>query len=184
MEKEKKKISCSYAFLVIILFAALAFVTDYAIIERKMNKCNCPKCEITTNNEEKNNESDVIYNFSYNGEYYYSFNDGYHYFEYVLALVDDGTFYIKRAETMMSYFYGYYEINGNKLQLNYKFRWANDQGNYNLIDNVIKEVEINNSVVSGSIFYDSEQEYELAKRSENITIVKDFNERILTTYSN
>lgn len=84
----------------------------------------------------------------------------------------------------MSYFYGYYEINGNKLQLNYKFRWANDQGNYNLIDNVIKEVEINNSVVSGSIFYDSEQEYELAKRSENITIVKDFNERILTTYSN
>lgn len=53
MEKEKKKISCSYAVLVIILFAALAFVTDYAIIERKMNKCNCPKCEITTNNGDK-----------------------------------------------------------------------------------------------------------------------------------
>ncbi len=53
MEKKKKKISCSYAVLVIILFAALAFVVDYAIIERKMNKCNCPKCEVTTNNEEK-----------------------------------------------------------------------------------------------------------------------------------
>ena len=53
MEKEKKKISCSYAVLVIILFAALAFVVDYAVIERKMNKCNCPKCEVTTNNEEK-----------------------------------------------------------------------------------------------------------------------------------
>ena len=53
MEKERKKISCSYAVLVIILFATLAFVVDYAIIERKMNKCNCPKCEVTTNNEEK-----------------------------------------------------------------------------------------------------------------------------------
>ena len=50
MENEKKKNSCSYAVLVIILFAALAFVVDYAIIERKMNKCNCPKCEVTTNN--------------------------------------------------------------------------------------------------------------------------------------
>ena len=49
-KKEKKTIKCSYAVLVIILFAALAFVTDYAFIERKMNKCDCPKCE-TTNNE-------------------------------------------------------------------------------------------------------------------------------------
>ena len=46
-KKEKKTIKCSYAVLVIILFAALAFVTDYAFIERKMNKCNCPKCEAT-----------------------------------------------------------------------------------------------------------------------------------------
>ena len=48
-KKEKKTIKCSYAVLVIILFAALAFVTDYAFIERKMNKCNCPKCEATNN---------------------------------------------------------------------------------------------------------------------------------------
>ena len=58
MEKEKKKISCSYVVLVIILFAALAFVTDYAFIERKTSKCDCPKCE-ATNNEEKE-ESEVI----------------------------------------------------------------------------------------------------------------------------
>ena len=36
-KKEKKTIKCSYAVLVIILFAALAFVTDYAFIERKIN---------------------------------------------------------------------------------------------------------------------------------------------------
>jgi hypothetical protein len=49
MEKEKKGISCSYAVLVIILFAALAFVVDYAVIERKLNKCSCPDCAATAN---------------------------------------------------------------------------------------------------------------------------------------
>ena len=48
-KKEKKTIRCSYAVLVIILFAALAFVTDYAFIERKTSKCDCPKCEATNN---------------------------------------------------------------------------------------------------------------------------------------
>lgn len=49
MEKEKKTIKCSYAVLVIILFAALCFVTDYAIIESKMNKCSCPDCSASGN---------------------------------------------------------------------------------------------------------------------------------------
>ena len=76
MEKEKKKISCSYAILVIILFAALAFVVDYAVIERKMNKCNCPKCEVTTNNEEKDepitnneNSNEHVNEDNMNGEF-------------------------------------------------------------------------------------------------------------------
>ena len=46
MEKEKKTIKCSYAVLVIILFAALAFVVDYAVIDRKVNKCSCPDCKL------------------------------------------------------------------------------------------------------------------------------------------
>lgn len=50
MEKEKKKIRCSYALLVVILFATVCFLTDYIVIERKMNQCNCSKCEVTTNN--------------------------------------------------------------------------------------------------------------------------------------
>ena len=40
MKKEKKGISCSYALLVIILFAAFAFVTDYAFIQNKMSNCS------------------------------------------------------------------------------------------------------------------------------------------------
>ena len=35
--------------MVIILFAALAFVTDYVIIERKTRKCECAKCDATNN---------------------------------------------------------------------------------------------------------------------------------------
>lgn len=56
MEKEKKGIRCSYAVLVIILFAALAFVTDYAVIERKTRTCDCPKCSIS----EKTDVSDDV----------------------------------------------------------------------------------------------------------------------------
>ena len=37
---EKKGIRCSYALLVIILFAALAFVTDYSYIQNKTHKCS------------------------------------------------------------------------------------------------------------------------------------------------
>ena len=49
-KKEKKTIKCSYGLLIILLCAAVAFLTDYIIIDRKINTCNCPKCE-TTNNE-------------------------------------------------------------------------------------------------------------------------------------
>lgn len=48
-KKEKKTIKCSYALLVIILFATVAFLTDYIIIDRKTRKCDCPKCEVTNN---------------------------------------------------------------------------------------------------------------------------------------
>lgn len=48
-KKEKKTIKCSYAVLVIILCATVAFLTDYIIIDRKTRKCDCPKCETTKN---------------------------------------------------------------------------------------------------------------------------------------
>lgn len=38
MEKEKKGIRCSYGFLVIILFATVCFLTDYIVIDRKLQE--------------------------------------------------------------------------------------------------------------------------------------------------
>ena len=49
MENEKKGIKCSYAVLVIVLFAALAFVTSYAYIQNKTTKCSCPDCSLSGN---------------------------------------------------------------------------------------------------------------------------------------
>lgn len=48
-KKKKKTIKCSYALLVIILFATVAFLTDYIIIDRKTRKCDCPQCEAINN---------------------------------------------------------------------------------------------------------------------------------------
>lgn len=47
--KEKKRINSNYGILVILLFATVAFLTDYIIIERKLRVCECPKCEATNN---------------------------------------------------------------------------------------------------------------------------------------
>ena len=41
MEEKKRGFSCSYALLVVILCGALAFVTDYAIIESKTQRYGC-----------------------------------------------------------------------------------------------------------------------------------------------
>lgn len=54
-KKEKKTIKCSYAVLVIILCATVAFLTDYIIIDRKTNNCDSPTGEVT-NNEVKSGD--------------------------------------------------------------------------------------------------------------------------------
>ena len=60
MENGKKGIKCSYAVLVIILFAALAFVVDYAVIERKMSKCDCPDCSLSENTNVVEDDTDSM----------------------------------------------------------------------------------------------------------------------------
>ena len=47
--EEKNRINSNYGILVILLFATVCFLTDYIVIERKLRKCDCPKCETTTN---------------------------------------------------------------------------------------------------------------------------------------
>ena len=83
MEREKKGFRCSYAVLVIILFAALAFVTDYAIIERKMNKCSCPDC-----NASENSKSDYVQKYL---QYISYSNDGRELRTFEIILNSDGT---------------------------------------------------------------------------------------------
>lgn len=56
MEKEKKGIRCSYAVLVIILFAALCFVVDYSIIDRKLNRCDYSDSSSTIDYSEYSNK--------------------------------------------------------------------------------------------------------------------------------
>lgn len=56
MEKEKKGIRCSYAVLVIVLFAALCFVVDYSIIDRKLNRCDHSDSSSTIDYSEYSNK--------------------------------------------------------------------------------------------------------------------------------
>lgn len=56
MKKEKKGIRCSYAVLVIILLAALAFVVDYSVIDRKLNRCEHSDLSSTIDYSEYSNK--------------------------------------------------------------------------------------------------------------------------------
>ena len=78
-KKEKKTIKCSYALLVIILFATVAFLTDYIIIDRKTRKCDCPKCEATNNEviSDNTDNTQVTENKTYSYEDIAAFYSGY-----------------------------------------------------------------------------------------------------------
>ena len=145
-KKEKKTIKCSYAVLVIILFAALAFVTDYAFIERKTRKCDCPKCEATNNEvisgdiENKDNIRFAENNGNVKDIYkavagHYSYND------------DNGKqeFYFYENGTMVYYYednykksagyhdgsggyLGYYSIDDNKIRTAVIFEYYDEAG--------------------------------------------------------
>ena len=148
MEKEKKGIRCSYAVLVIILFAALAFVTDYAFIQNKMNKCNCPDCSLSGNTNVVNDGS-IITNsdssttteqkkvYTYNdlaGHYtvrYDSLDDGYGNTVssiYHLYLYTDSTFYFTHSVHAIQGKIGTYTINGNNITLNIFLGHGSDIG--------------------------------------------------------
>ena len=188
MEKEKKKISCSYAVLVIILFAALAFVTDYAIIERKMIKCNCPKCEVTTNNEEKeepiinnensneqvnevNNDDSISNSTVRHFEYYVQgeTEEWYDFVKYSLDLYDDGTFglyiyneYLPEYFKFMHWkeFFWNYDISGDNLKLDYLYYIINNGGMYWHTQGT-SNFNISGDIVTGILNYSN-------KKDENI----------------
>ena len=138
--KEKKTIKCSYAVLVIILFAALAFVTDYAIIERKTRKCDCPKCD-ATNNEVISGNTDntqVTENQTYSykniaGHYSYNDDNGKQEFYFY----ENGTmiYYYEENELNPGGFHGgsggylgYYSIDDNKIKTAVIFEYYDEVG--------------------------------------------------------
>lgn len=154
--KEKKTIKCSYAMLVVILFAALAFVTDYAIIERKTRKCDCPKCEITNNEVISDNKDNtqVTENKTYSyediaGVYEYKNNEGLDIYKIALYLYTDGTYYYNTSIKFAEGNVGNYIIKENKIILNSIATHGSDigrhisfssatvsfDGNGNIIDN-------------------------------------------------
>ena len=138
MEKEKKTIKCSYAVLVIILFAALCFVTDYAIIERKMNKCSCPDCSasgntnvvndgsIITNSDGSTTEQKKVYTYNdLAGLYTAEYKDVDEYdrvIHYSIYLNEDGTFVYNTSRFTGVKYMGNYIINNDKITLNYWFK--------------------------------------------------------------
>jgi hypothetical protein len=134
MENEKKGIKCSYAVLVIILFAALAFVVDYAVIERKMNKCNCPDCSATNTNVVTDDSTKTYSYADLAGHYKVEFMDLVDEFGnnidsiYNLYLYSDGTFYYTHLLNSSLGQIGTYTIDGNNIVLNTFFSHGGDIG--------------------------------------------------------
>ena len=153
-KKEKKTIKCSYAVLVIILFAALAFVTDYAYIERKTRKCDCPKCE-ATNNEVISDNTGFNENYVYTYEKIAAFYSGYPLNmddtkEVAgLTLYQDGTYSYGEAPGIKSI--GNYIIIGDEIRLNDILSVGSDPQMRVLYSSKIFKIDENGSF----IYYDA-----------------------------
>lgn len=151
MEEKKRGFSCSYALLVVILCGALAFVTDYAIIESKTQRCGGGSgSTIVTDNDDKetidgqvidgndnissddssiSNENKVYTYADVTGYYKYSLEsetgEWFNNISYSIYLFDDATFYMSyhnREIGGLGGIMGNYVLNGNELKLNYLFK--------------------------------------------------------------
>ena len=135
---EKKTIKCSYAVLVIALFATVAFLSDYIIIDRKTRTCYCPKCEESNNgvisgnieNKDNTDNTQVIENKKYTyedivGIYYTNAvitGEGKEFDEdFDLILNDDYTFVYELTFPSGHRIYGNYVIDGDTIILNYLY---------------------------------------------------------------
>ena len=139
-KKKKKTIKCSYAVLVIILFAALAFVTDYTFIERKTRKCNCSKCEAPNNEviSDNTDNTQVTENKTYSYEDiagHYSYNDDNGKQEFYFY--EDGTMIYSYEENELNRggfhggsggYLGYYSIEDDKIRTAVIFEYYDEAG--------------------------------------------------------
>ena len=111
---EKNGIRCKYSVLVIILFAALAFVADYSIIERKTKTCNCPSNNCVNEYDYEQIAGYYDVDFTFNSDIEGLSRAGVH-----LYLYDDGTFSYRYSYPAPYGKIGNYIIKGKTIVLNY-----------------------------------------------------------------
>ena len=142
----KKEIKCSYAVLVIILFAALAFVTDYAYIQNKTTKCSCPKCDVS--------ESANVSVREVAGLYVGDINSGIN-----LYLYTDGTYYYNFGTYNTSGELGNYVVNGNNIELYGSFVHGSDVSRGLQFNKRILRLTDNNAFIDDDVSYLKYEQY-------------------------
>ena len=175
--------------VIIVILAVLCVLLATGTINFKSNVTNTNDTQTNSSTE---TQSDTTANTQstekdYVGEYTYTEKAEDVDVEYkaTLSLVNDGTFYIKETATMKHYYYGTYEVVGDKLKLNYTFNWANAQGSHGTM-NEQAECTISNGTITNTKndknVFASDKDITLTKTSNDITLAKEFTNDILNTY--
>ena len=154
MEKEKNGIRCSYAVLVIILFAALAFVVDYSIIERKLNKCVLSSANIDAFVVDTNNLRDIAHINDY-GEVIVTKDGNVLYRPYDKYNLIDSDFLVKGEYEVDDYILGPdekyegYKVNTSNIRSAYSFPVGNGGITTHVVlltsDNKVEILKLSNS---------------------------------------
>ena len=138
----KKRIGSNYGILVIILFAVVCFLTDYIVIERKINEgkdiYNSVKviekstdCVDSVCNCDFLSYKDVAGLYSADFNYEMKYDDGsieVGTTSYNLYLYTDGSFYYHFPGHIDHGYLGNYTFDGNNLYLNVLFKHGSDIG--------------------------------------------------------
>ena len=185
--KENNKGVIVLLIVIIVMLVVLCVLFATGTIKFKDNITDTKNTQInsTIENQSNNKKNSLANENSYVGEYIYTEENEYVEYKAILSLVNDGTFYIKETATMKHYYYGTYEIIGDKLKLNYTFNWANAQDSYGKM-NEHAEYTINNDTITNTKndknVFSSDKNIILTKKSNNITLAKEFTNDILNTY--
>ena len=131
---------------------------------------NNKEIKVDSNNEVVNDTSKEENKKSYVGEYTFSTNNDDVPYTSIIDLESDGTFYASQTGTMKNWYYGTYEITGDKLKLNYKFSTPAVQKMGEKLNQTI-EYNFENNTISGT-----ENEYTLFASGVNANLKKNSNQ--------
>ena len=145
------------------------------------------KTNTTTDKEQLESKNKDV--SSYIGEYIYKEEDSIPYTA-IIDLMDNGTFYARETATSGVYYYGTYEINGNKLVLTNLFHTPNVAGMANKINNVTTYTITEDGKITTAVKDREELSFPtnnvkaitLIKNSNECTIEKDFIDTLTKMY--